>query len=94
MPVSAKKYGDVGQKDRTKNPRKSRESYVNAGSPGNKMEEYLDIPVKNMKSASTEITAAGMSPGVIGSIASRKENSNRGGDGELSSLQEWERKQF
>ena len=58
------------------------------------MEEYLDLPVKDMKSASTGITAAGMSPGVVGSISSRKENSTRGGDGKLSSLWEWERKQF
>lgn len=68
--------------------------YANAGTPGNKMEEYLDTPVKDMKSAGTEITAAGMSPGVIGLIASRKENSTRGGDGKFSSLQEWERKEF
>lgn len=58
------------------------------------MEEYRDLPVKDVKSASTEITAAGMSPRVAGLIASRKENSTRGGDGKLSSLQEWERKQF
>lgn len=58
------------------------------------MEEILDMSVKDMKSANTEITAGGMSPGLVGSIASRKENSTRGGDGKLSSHQEWERKQF
>lgn len=58
------------------------------------MEEYLDLPVKDRKSASTEITAAGMSPRFVESITSRKENSTREGDGKLSSLWEWERNQF
>lgn len=58
------------------------------------MEEYLDLPVKDQKSASTEITAAGVSFRFVESIMSRKDNSTREGDGKLSSLWEWERNQF
>lgn len=39
------------------------------------MQEYLDTPVKDMKSASTEITAVRKSLRVVASIAIRKQNS-------------------
>lgn len=69
-----------------KTPQNLRGSYINAGSPGDKMEEHLNLPVKDMKSGSIEVRAAGMSSEFVASIASRKANSTRGGNGTLSSL--------